>query len=136
MPVTSEGVTSSPGLEFGSLIMAFMEPPPGPVKRNGLPVVEGGGMRAPLVVLMEQTVLSTVAVKLPLLCAQAIDDPNKINATMARLVIIEQFFMILLFSCCFRPALEERLVNDGSPGTNTAPCPIKDPPCLLFGSMH
>jgi hypothetical protein len=74
--------------------MAFMEPPPGPVKRR-LPELGGGGMRAPLVVLIEQTVLSTVATKLPLLCAQAIDDPNKTNATMARLVIIEQFFMII-----------------------------------------
>jgi len=106
IPVSSEGVTSSPGLELGSLIVVVRDPPPGPVKQRGLLGEHGpGGISAPLVVLIEQTVLSTVDTKLPLLCAQAADDPNKTNATKARLVIIEQFFMILLFSCCFRPAL-------------------------------
>ena len=40
----------------------------------------------PLLELIEQTVLSTLAVKFPpALCAQAADDPNKANAMIARL---------------------------------------------------
>ena len=114
-PVTSDGVTSSPGLEFGSLIWAVSEPP-----------VDGvnGGLNMPVAELIEQTVLSTLAVKLPpALCAQAADDPKKANATKARpgsvsFVIIELVFMLFPFVAAPE---EERLVNGGSPETNTAP---------------
>jgi hypothetical protein len=80
-----------------------------------------------------------LAAKLPLLCAQA-DDPNKASVTMTRpgsanLVIIELFFIIICSPVASVPQRKERLVNNGSPETSTASCPIKDPPsfdsCLL-----
>jgi hypothetical protein len=105
MPVTSDGVTSNPGLEFGSLIWAVSEPPSAPATK--LPP------RTPLfaVELIVQTVLSTLAVKFPpLLCAQTAEEPNNATAEMARqgsttLVIIELFFMII-FYCCAAPKAE------------------------------
>ena len=94
MPVTSDGVTSSPGLEFGSLIVAESEPPEDPV--NATPPT----VSVPFIELTEQTVLFAVATKLPPLCAQTEEEQNNATAVMARevsttLVIVEQFFMII-----------------------------------------
>ena len=58
-------------------------------------------LSTPVLELIEQTVLSTLAVKFPpLLCAQTVEEPNNATAEMARqesitLVIVEQFFMII-----------------------------------------
>ena len=57
-----------------------------------------GGSRGD--VLTVHCVVWMLAAKLPLLCAQAADDPNKANVTTTRpgsanLVIIEPFFMII-----------------------------------------
>jgi hypothetical protein len=89
------------------------EPPPLSVKQRGLVVLQGpGGTWAPLVVLIEHTVLSTVAVKLPLLCAQTAEELKSATAEMARqesitLVIVELFFIIIfLLYCC--AALKDR----------------------------
>jgi hypothetical protein len=67
MPVTSDGVTSSPGLEFGGLIVATSEPPELGVNATVL----GPSVNLPVLELIEQTVLSTVDTKFPLLCAKA-----------------------------------------------------------------
>ena len=112
MPVSTDGVTSSPGLEFGSLIWAVMVPPVAELlKQSGLvPLQLPGAVRPPLLVSSVQTVLFAVAAELPLLCAQTEEEPNNATAEMARqgsitLVIIEQFFII--FSSCFA-ALKDR----------------------------
>ena len=58
-------------------------------------------LRAPVAVLTVHCVVEMVAVKLPLLCAKAADEPKKANATMARpastnLLIVELSVIIIV----------------------------------------
>ena len=80
----------------------------------------------PGVVFIVHCVVCTLAVKLPLLCAQALDDPNTANAAMARpgsvtLVIIERFIITLSFSCLPFPEGGKAVSNEGSPETAAPP---------------
>src|ERR1700720_255417 len=86
-------------------------------------------------VLMVHCAVCTVAVKLPLLCAQAADDPNKAKATMARAGSV--IFVNIFLSCWFSvPPGEERVFTAGSPET-TASYPIKESAlrCIRGGAL-
>src|SRR5213082_733655 len=86
------------------------------------------GVPTPGTVFMVHCVFCTLAVKLPLLCAQTAEDPNKANLRIARAETVS-FLNIILSPFGFSvPSAKDRVVTGWLLGDESASSRIKESP--------